>query len=589
MLNNEDYTAATSEISERVNLVDYDDFQQAMIFGCYDECDSIDEVNSCVSQLQEFTQKKHKAITVSEGIFRVVLDETPPPDSIEYFEEFDAPTHLHDEESHMEIIAPIANDRPMHRAEISESEVLELVRQKIIELDAETPEPTEFQNKINGNSYTSVDAAIEAADFSDRPAANSQPDYDYTPEPPRYFDELPLAGEQIPPDVRKKPTDKTDKLENVRPFSELTRWTNADDLADDAVAPNYSINGILEIDAHGMLAGASMAFKTFVALDIAHSVCTGADFMGKKVYTTGRVFIICGEGHGALARRIKAKKIVSGDFNDNLFVMNANIRIDNPTDMAQLKKDIDEIKPVLVIFDTFASLVGNTDENSPSAVGKTLRLIKETCRNGFTSSLTVHHTGKDASKGMRGASNFKNDVDFAFELNRESDSMITTLSCVKMKDGEEFSDIHMEARVVELGLIRQDDTQATSLILSPTNHTPKQKNKSLTDHQAKSLDALKKAIHKDGQTDIPEIVRQQFPDCPSNIPSKITTIEQWRKHAYLTMTVASKDEKSKSDSLLKAFDRTRKPLQEARRIGFYGDYAWLVEYKADTRTGQDIF
>jgi archaellum biogenesis ATPase FlaH len=151
MLNNEDYTAAISEISERVNLEDYDNFQQAMIFGCDDECNSIDEVNSCVSQLQEITQKKHKAITVSEGIFRVVLDETPcetpHPDSIEYFEEFDAPTHLHDEESHIEIIAPIANDRPMHRAEISDSELLELARQKIVELDAETPEPTEFQKK----------------------------------------------------------------------------------------------------------------------------------------------------------------------------------------------------------------------------------------------------------------------------------------------------------------------------------------------------------------------------------------------------------------------------------------------------------
>ena len=468
----------------------------------------------------------------------------------------------HDEESHAKIITP----------DLSDSELLELARLK---LEAEPlPLPSDFlRNNLK--------------DFDDAP-----PTYDYIPEPPAYFDELPLVGEQIPPEVRNKPTDKTDKtdkLENVRPSKELSRWTNADNLADDAVAPNYLINGILEIDAHGMLAGASMAFKTFAALDIAHSICTGADFMGKKVYTTGKVLYICGEGHGALARRIKAKKIVSGDFNNNLMVLNVSTRIDHETDMTQLKNDIAEINPVLIIFDTFASLVGDTDENSPSAVGKTLRLIKETCRNGFASSITVHHTGKDASKGMRGASNFKNDVDFAIELNRQSDSMITTMSCVKMKDGEEFTDIHIEARAVDLGLTRQDGTQATSLVLSPTNYTPKKNTKSLTDHQTKSFDALKKAIHEGGQTDIPEIVRQLFPDNPEIIPSKITTIEQWRKLAYLTMTVTSKDEKSKSDSLLKAFDRTRKPLQDAGKIGFYGDYVWIIEHKADKRTGQDIF
>jgi hypothetical protein len=182
---NQNYAATTPEISERVNLEDYDDFDKRMILDCYDLCYPIEEISIYLEYIQNTTQKKHKAITVSEGIFRIVLDETPPPNSIEYFEEFDAPTHLHDEESHMEIIAPIANDRPMHRAEISESELLELARQKIIELDAETPEPTEFQKKyVKGFEDFDAPKLVEIErDYTSDYFFQNEPNLDDVPEP----------------------------------------------------------------------------------------------------------------------------------------------------------------------------------------------------------------------------------------------------------------------------------------------------------------------------------------------------------------------------------------------------------------------
>ncbi len=118
-----------------------------------------------------------------------------------------------------------------------------------------------------------------------------------------------LTSEQIPPDAINKPNPPKSGSNPEGGFT----FSNGDDLAVKAKAPNYLINNILETDAHGILGGSSMAFKTFVAIRLAHSICTGKSFMGHDVFYSGKVLMACGEGQGALSRRIKAVQIVDGD------------------------------------------------------------------------------------------------------------------------------------------------------------------------------------------------------------------------------------------------------------------------------------
>lgn len=344
-----------------------------------------------------------------------------------------------------------------------------------------------------------------------------------------------------------------------------------DYLAINATAPNFLINDILETDSHGILGGASMAFKTFADLRIVYSICTGADFMGHSVYKTGKVLYVCGEGEGALARRLKALQIAESDFNGNLLVLKSNISIDNKVDMDRLKFAIMIIKPALVVFDTFASLVSETDENAPYQVAKALRLIKETCRNGYTSSLIVHHYGKDATKGMRGASNFINDMDFAIEMTRATDSMITTMSCKKMKDGENFQDIHMEAIVVELGLTRQDGKVTTSLVLKMADYVPsenKSKGKPLDPTSQNILSAIFTAIEKHGETP-PQSIVQKFKDSPQQLPQQVVHIDHLREFAYPYLNCA---ENSKRTMLKRHLDK----LEKNYKSMYYDGYLWLI-------------
>lgn len=368
----------------------------------------------------------------------------------------------------------------------------------------------------------------------------------------------------------------------VKDTKGILEFSCGDYLAINATAPDFLINDILETDSHGILGGASMAFKTFADLRLVYSICTGKDFMGHEVYKTGKVLYICGEGKGALARRLKALQIVESDFNGNLLVLETNISIDVKDDMERLKIAIAKIDPVLVVFDTFASLVSETDENAPCQVAKALRLIKETCRNGHTSSLIIHHYGKDASRGLRGASNFVNDVDFAIEMTRNADSMITTMSCKKQKDGENFQDIHMEAFVVELGLARQDGKATTSLVLKQSGYVPEKKSaKKLSQNSQIALSKLRDVINHAPVTlvtHLPEVIKDMFKEHADQAPSKFVTFDQWRDAAIESITVNSDCSDSKKYNAAKrnAWRIVRDQLYASGHIGFVGDYAWIA-------------
>ncbi|MGZ8162074.1 MAG: AAA family ATPase [Methylobacter sp.] len=351
-------------------------------------------------------------------------------------------------------------------------------------------------------------------------------------------------------------------------------WISGDDAADSAVAPVYMINGILETDSHGMLYGQSMSFKTFLALSLAFSICTGKKFFKHEVFKTGKVLYICGEGKGGLSRRLKALKIVHGGFNENFFILENSISIDNRVDMAKIENAIKNIQPILVIFDTFSSLSSDTDENSNSDVSSLLKLIKETCnKNGTTSSMTIHHDGKNSDAGMRGASAFKNDIDYLFTVKRaNTETMITTISNEKQKEGELFAPFCIKAVKVALGLTRQDGTDTTSLVLIDTDETApakSDKGKSLDPNDLEILKALKTAIKEKGFLPTDEVIKY----CDDNQlphPKNIINLNIFRDYGYPLLNVTQ-------DSKRTVLPNRVKKLMSHGKCLFDNGYIWVCE------------
>lgn len=271
-------------------------------------------------------------------------------------------------------------------------------------------------------------------------------------------------------------------------------WLNGDELAETASAPNFLINDIIESKTNGLIAGSSQSFKSFCVLKMAHSICTGNDFFEHEVFTIGKVLYICGEGMGALGRRIKALKIVSGDFNNNFFVLNRPLFIDSNSEMEWLKGSINKINPVFVIFDTFSSLAISTKENVNEEVARVLRMVSDCCLYSGSSSIVVHHYGKDSEKGVRGASAFSANVDYEISMKRVPDSLNAVMSCKKSKDGDYFEDINITAHIVDIGLVRQDGKTATSLVLKKE----KDDGFSLTEKQNEIFKVICELIQEDG-------------------------------------------------------------------------------------------
>lgn len=351
-------------------------------------------------------------------------------------------------------------------------------------------------------------------------------------------------------------------------------FLDGDEMAATAKAPIYLIDGIIEQDAHGILYGASMSYKSFTVLEMAHCICTGRDFMGHKVKKQGAVVYICGEGKGAIGRRVKALVITHGKFG-RFKPIQERVCIDSDDDMARLKSDIAKLKPALVIFDTFASLVSNTNEQDNGAVGSVLNLVRDTCANDSgTSSIIVHHTGKDESKGARGASAFKMNSDFEFELKRTND-FNTVMRCEKMKDGENFKDIHMSVIKVDLDIYDDDLKESTSLVLRQSDGAGASQTHDLDDEYIKVLNMLSTVIDDDGITP-PKIVMDLFPDNPENAPKKVTTVGTWCKSSYDVMTADSPDEKKALEAKRSKFTRVRKKLYDRKIIGVQGDFVWIA-------------
>lgn len=271
-------------------------------------------------------------------------------------------------------------------------------------------------------------------------------------------------------------------------------WLSADELADSAEAPNYLINNIIESKTHGLIAGSSQSFKSFVVLKMAHCICTGLDFFGHEVFDTGKVLYICGEGRGALARRIKALKIVEGGFLDNFRILNRGLPIDNIAEMDWLSKQIADIKPILVIYDTFSSLATSTKENANEEVARALKMVADCSGEHGASSLVVHHYGKGVDNGPRGASAFGANIDFEISMTRPDVAGLNALmSCRKSKDGDLFEEIEILAHVVDLGLIRQDGKTTSSLILKRADIGG-----GLTSRQSRVMSSLRACIDDEG-------------------------------------------------------------------------------------------
>jgi Bifunctional DNA primase/polymerase, N-terminal/AAA domain/Primase C terminal 2 (PriCT-2) len=190
--------------------------------------------------------------------------------------------------------------------------------------------------------------------------------------------------------------------------------------------PRWLVEGMLVEGELAVVYGPPKAGKTFLVLDLALSVATGAEFHGgREVGAPGPVLYVIGEGNDELfGERVRAWCDARGlPLPDDSFLAVA----DRP-DITKLD-DVAELigigaKPKLIILDTLSrTMVG--DENSPADMAAYVRGCDRLRAETGAAVVVAHHEGKDASRGPMGHTKLRGALDTATEIQHVEPSEIS--------------------------------------------------------------------------------------------------------------------------------------------------------------------
>lgn len=345
------------------------------------------------------------------------------------------------------------------------------------------------------------------------------------------FDNLPPADDMPPDDWFGPALGGHNRATPAKPFP----FVAVGDMA--YREPEFVIDGLIETDTLGMLFGDPGCGKSFVAVDLALCVATGAPFHDRPV-KQGSVFFIAGEGHNGLARRFHAwsKDRCVPVAGVPMFTSERAAQFLDGASAAAVAQAVDQMadkfgQPSLIVVDTVARNFGPGDENSTSDMGGFIAAIDDLkARYPGAAVLLVHHSGHADKLRARGAMALKGALDCEFRIEKNEAGL--HIHCTKMKDAEEPPVLHFRLKTVTL------DAKTTSAVLEPIDAPERQTR--LTSAQRLGVETYTMAAASGGVWD-----EGAF---------KGLHVDEWRDQFYAKSTHDTPDTKRK------AFQRVRADL-----------------------------
>lgn len=215
------------------------------------------------------------------------------------------------------------------------------------------------------------------------------------------------------------------------------------------------------------IGGQSGAGKTFIAVDLSVSLASGEPFFDQKVTERVGVAIFAAEGSSTIASRVAVARDnkASGEVLPIAWLG----LVPNLADPKEVRAIVQRLRAVddrfqashgvrlgAVIFDTLAASFNLDDENNNSEAAKAIRAMKTVSDALGVVAIPVHHYGKAAETGLRGASAWRAGCDAVLSILADRDQ--TTGQCnnrrialTKSRVGEEGWNTSFDLRFVVLG------------------------------------------------------------------------------------------------------------------------------------------
>ena len=207
-------------------------------------------------------------------------------------------------------------------------------------------------------------------------------------------------------------------------------------LADRPVERRWLVEGLWADEAVGIVGGEPKCCKSFLALDLAVAVASGAPCLRHyPVPRPGRVLLYAAEDALHLVRR-RLDGICRAAGVDlttlDVHVITASIlRLDHAGDRDRLAATVATLGPRLLVLDPFVRL-HRIDENVSGEVAPLLAYLRELQRRDHVSIVVVHHARKGAARAragqaLRGSSEFHAWGDSNLYLRRVGEQLTLTV------------------------------------------------------------------------------------------------------------------------------------------------------------------
>ena len=236
----------------------------------------------------------------------------------------------------------------------------------------------------------------------------------------------------------------------------------------DRPARPWLIKTLIPAQGAGLLSGQWGTAKTFVALDLAGAVMTGAPFAGRENDRRGGVLFIAAEGGGEVSIRLEAMasgfqtadtiKLPFAWIEDTPDIKNdtsyRNLTVIAVSVRNRIKEEFD-VDLALIIVDTMSAAANWKDHNDAAEGQLVMNRLNELGRATGAFVLAVDHFGKDASTGTRGTSakEASADVVLATLADRDLNGQLskTRMAVRKLRGGKTGEEFPFDLNVVPAG------------------------------------------------------------------------------------------------------------------------------------------
>ncbi len=304
-----------------------------------------------------------------------------------------------------------------------------------------------------------------------------------------------------PPTLVHGRSDPADPEQPVDPFNPAPRRRLAYTAFDDIALPTrqpYIVKGLIDQVTMVVVYGDSGVGKTNVVLHQAFCVAAGIPFFDRPT-RQGGVLYIAAEGAGTLKKRIAGYKRKYAEEIEGkripLAIVESLIDLRDPNadraELVQLIRDFEDdfgVKCLQVVFDTLNRVMAGGNENSSEDMGAVVASADYVKNEAQTTTILVHHSGKDASKGARGHSSLRGATDTEIEItpNQFTDS--------KQRDMEQDKRFRWSLEEMELATDEEGDPIKTVLLIPEKLPAAGEFSEEIEEHAREQRAAIEKDV-----------------------------------------------------------------------------------------------